>query len=251
MSPRSPRFGLLGSLQLVRDGQVVPVRAAKHRTLLAVLAVNANRPVPVERIAEELWQDEEPKSPRKTLQGYVWRLRGMLGDGLLTWGNCYELRTGAGQIDAVRFEELLGSGRKALLAGHLQAAVDRLRSALALWRGPVLADVPATPLISAYSHRLEEMRLLATEAAIEADLRRGRHADVIPALRELTAGHPLRETPRAQLMLALFRSGRQTEALAVYAELRALLVGDQGLEPGMDVRRLHQRILESDATLHL
>ncbi|GAA4220484.1 DNA-binding SARP family transcriptional activator [Streptosporangium album] len=245
------RFGLLGPLQVLRgDGEIL-VPAPKHRAVLAILAINAGRPVSVERIIEELWQGVEPKFARKTLQGYVWRLRRVIGGDLLTRGGCYELRGAPQETDAARFERLLADGRGALLARDPARAHRRLGAALALWRGPALADVPASPMISAYADRLEEARLMACEAALEADVELGRHAEVIPALREFTAAHPLREFSQALLMLALYRSGRQCEALTVYGRLRALLIAEQGLEPGMAVRRLHQRILTADPGLDL
>lgn len=246
------RLGLLGPLQLHRCGAEIAVPAAKHRALLAILAINANRPVQVDRIIGELWQAEEPKSARKTLQGYVWRLRGLLGKcALRTTGSGYELLSETGSIDAVRFEALAEEGLAALRYGDAEQAGRLLRQALALWRGPALADVPAAPSVFAYVSRLEEARLMATEGLVEADLALGRHAEAVPVLRELVAEHPLREGLRAQLMLALLRSGRQAEALGVFAELRELLIEDQGLDPGRAVAELHRRILAGDATLHL
>ncbi|GAA4863965.1 AfsR/SARP family transcriptional regulator [Kitasatospora terrestris] len=247
---RTTRLGLLGPLRLCRQGTEIAVPAPKHRALLALLAINANRPVQVDRIIGELWQDREPKTARKTLQGYVWRLRTLLGPGALhTTGNGYELRAAADAIDAVRFGMLAERGRAELLAGRPEQAARLLRPALGLWRGPALADVPVAPGAYAYASRLEEERLTATEWLIEAELALGRHAEAVPVLRELVVGQPLREGLRAQLMLALFRSGRQAEALAEYGELRALLREEQGLDPGRAVSELQARILAGDAGL--
>ncbi|WP_354642267.1 AfsR/SARP family transcriptional regulator [Kitasatospora camelliae] len=243
---------LLGPLRLRSAGTPVAVPAPKHRALLAILAINANRPVGVDRIISELWQADEPQSARKTLQGYVWRLRGLIGKSALsTTGDGYELHSAADAIDAVRFQRLTDAGRTALRAGDAETAARQLREALGLWRGPALADVPAAPTVYAYASRLEEGRLTAAEWLVDAELGLGRHAEVVPELRELVARHPLREGLRAQLMLALFRCGRQAEALALFGELRDLLVEDQGLDPGRAVTELHRRMLAGDPTLHL
>ncbi|MFJ9518262.1 BTAD domain-containing putative transcriptional regulator [Kitasatospora sp. NPDC101801] len=246
------RFGLLGPLQLRCDEREIELSAAKQRALLALLAINVNRPVQVDRIIAELWQADEPESARKTLQGYVWRLRGLLGKGAVrTTGSAYTLLTEAGSIDAVRFETLAESGRAALRTGDHGQAGRLLRGALELWRGPALVDVPLGPSVFGYVSRLEEARVLAAEGLVDAELALGRHAEVLPGLRGLVAEHPLRERLRAQLMLALLRDGRQAEALAAYGELRDLLIEDQGLDPGRAVTELHRRILAGDPTLHL
>ncbi|GAA1157034.1 DNA-binding SARP family transcriptional activator [Kitasatospora gansuensis] len=250
--PAGARLGLLGPLQLHCGGTEIALPAAKHRALLALLAINANRPVQVDRIIAELWQADEPESARKTLQGYVWRLRGLLGKrAVRTTGSGYELLAEAGSVDATRFETLAEAGRAALRTGDAGEAVRLLRGALELWRGPALADVPLGPGVFAYVSRLEEARLMAVEGLIDAELALGRHAEVVPALRELVAEHPLRERLRAQLMLALLRGGRQAEALAAYGDLRERLIEDQGLDPGRAVTELHRRILAGDAALHL
>ncbi|BFV57383.1 hypothetical protein KCMC57_up24870 [Kitasatospora sp. CMC57] len=245
-------IGLLGPLRLHCGGAEIALPAAKHRALLALLAINANRPVQVDRIIAELWQGHEPESARKTLQGYVWRLRGLLGrQAVRTVGSGYELLTEAGAVDATRFEALAAAGRAALRTGEAGEAARLLRGALELWRGPALADVALGPCVFAYVSRLEEARMMAAEGLVDAELALGRHAEVLPGLRELVAEHPLRERLRAQLMLALLRGGRQTEALAAYGELRERLIQDQGLDPGLAVTELHRRILAGDAALHL
>ncbi|MGW0195122.1 AfsR/SARP family transcriptional regulator [Nonomuraea sp. NPDC003201] len=228
---------------------VISIPAPKHRAVLAVLAINFGRPVPADRIIEELWQGSEPKFARKTLQGYIWRLRRVLGEYLITQGGGYELRETPHATDAARFERLLADGQTALRAHDPELAHKRLGAALSLWRGPALVDVPAGPLVQAHANRLEEARLLAVQATLEADVELGRQTVVIPVLRELTAAHPLREPLHALLMLALYRSGRQVEALSVYAGLRATLINELGLEPGRAVQELHRRILAADPAL--
>ncbi|MBT2232157.1 AfsR/SARP family transcriptional regulator [Nonomuraea sp. NEAU-A123] len=246
---RGARLSLLGPLQVVRGDGVVPITAPKHRAVLAILAINAGRPVSADRIIEELWQGSEPKFARKTLQGYVWRLRRVLGEDLRTRGGFYELGGPALETDATRFQGLLAEAQQAIRARQLEPARGLLGAALDLWRGPALADVPASPMIQAHADRLEEARLLAVEVRLKADVELGHQATVIPELRELTATHPLHEPLHALLMLALYRSGRQAEALSVYTGLRAALISEQGLEPGMTVRELHQRILTTDPAL--
>ncbi|NUW39381.1 AfsR/SARP family transcriptional regulator [Nonomuraea rhodomycinica] len=243
------RLGLLGPLQVVRGDGPVAITAPKHRAVLAILAINAGRPVSAERLTEELWQGSEPAFARKTVQGYVWRLRKVVGDVLRTRAGSYELDGDAPESDAARFERLLADGRHALHERRPERARASLEAALALWRGPALADVPATPVVRAHADRLEEARLLALEAVLEADIELGATAAALPRLRELTRVHPLRESLHALLMLGLYRSGRQAEALAVYGALRATLVAEHGLEPTPAVRDLHRRILAADPAL--
>ncbi|MCC5575798.1 AfsR/SARP family transcriptional regulator [Microtetraspora sp. AC03309] len=243
------RLGLLGPLRLTLDGNVTPVPAPKHRAVLAILAINMGRPIPAERIIEELWQGAQPAFARKTLQGYVWRIRHLVGGHLVTRGSGYELRAVPGETDATCFEGLVAEGRRASRMGEHARARGRLASALRLWRGPALADVPASPMILAHAGRLEETRLLALEAEAEADLALGRQAEVVPRLRELIIAHPLRESLHALLMLSLYRCSRQSEALAVYSSLRETLIREQGLQPGRAVSELHRRILQADPEL--
>ncbi|MEV0144864.1 MULTISPECIES: AfsR/SARP family transcriptional regulator [unclassified Nonomuraea] len=243
------RLGLLGPLQVLRGDGAVAVTAPKHRAVLAILAINAGRPVSADRIAEELWQGSEPKFARKTLQGYVWRLRRLLGDDLRTRQGSYELSVTSEETDAARFERLLEDGRRAVRDRQLTQARARLEAALTLWRGPALADVPATPMVRAHAGRLEEARLMAVEAVLRTDVDLGRPAAAIPELRELTLTYPAREPLHALLMLALYRAGRPAEALSAYGVLRATLIADHGLEPGRPVQELHRRILAADPDL--
>jgi DNA-binding SARP family transcriptional activator len=246
------RVAILGPMRITRSGRTQEISAAKIRAVLALLAIEPNRPIQADRLVAELWPGCEPQAPRKTLQGYIWRLRRMLGRGQLrTTSGGYQLVSERENVDASWFEELVRVGRHQLSAGRPAAARDHLCAALALWRGPALVDVPDVAGVGAYASRLEETRLLATEARIDAELALGGHAEVVPPLLELTANHPVRETMHARLMIALFRCGRQADALAVYAELRASLVDGQGLEPSTALIQLHQRILAGDPHLEL
>jgi DNA-binding SARP family transcriptional activator len=246
-------FGLLGPLVVRRDGITVPVQRGNQRALLAALLLDANRAVATDQIAETLWGPSPPPSARVTIRNYVRRLRQAFGDAgrdrILTQPNGYLIRVGAGELDVARFEDLLRRARTATCDASWDAAAEAVGSALSLWRGTPLADVESDTLTSRQGPRLAEMRLQALETRIEAQLHLGRHADVIAELRHLAGEHPLREQLHALLMLALYRCGRQGEALAAYREARRQLVDDLGVEPGPALRELNQRILQSDPAL--
>ena len=237
-------FRLLGPLEVVEHGRVLELGSARQRALLAVLLLHANEVVSVDRLIDELWGRSPPATAGKILQVYVSRLRKELGDGrLLTRSPGYLLRADRTELDFARFEQLIAN---ADMADPL-AAASELRRALALSRGPPLADLEYEPFAQAEIVRLEELRWTALELRIDADLAAGRHADVIGELEALIAAHPLRERPRGQLMLALYRSGRQAEALEAYRRARRVLSGaSSGLEPGEELRRLEQAILHQD-----
>ena len=241
---------ILGPLEAVAEGRVVDIRGQKQRELLAILAVHANEVVSADRLIDELWGESPPASAVKTLQAYVSRLRKTLGGGsLTTHGHGYSLALAPGELDAERFATLLEEGRRALAAGEPDRAAGTLDAALALWRGPALADFTYASFAQPAIARLDELRLAAREERVEADLARGRHAEVIGELEQLVAQNPLRERPRAQLMLALYRSGRQAEALQVYQEGRRTLAEELGLEPSQALQRLERQILEHDPAL--
>lgn len=245
-------FRILGHLDVRNGDQVVELASGKQRALLALLILNANETVPTDRIVEELWGERSPQTAPKVIQNHVSQLRRGLGDGLLvTEGSGYRLRVEQGTLDVDRFEALLAEGRNALERGDADAAAELLREALALWRGSPLADVAFEPFAQAEIARLEERRAAAVEERVEADLVLGRHADLVAELESLIAKHPLRERLRGQLMLALYRSGRQSEALSAYQEARGTLVGELGIEPGRPLRDLHQAILNQDPGLEL
>ena len=191
-----------------------------------------------------------PASAAKTVQAYVSNLRRALGDGVLvTRGHGYMLQTGRGQVDVDRFEVLVDAGRTALGEGDARGASDRLREALTLWRGPPLADFAYEPFAQAEAARLEEERLAALEDRIDADLALGRHAALVGELEALVLEHPLRERLQGQLMLALYRSSRQADALERYQQARRKLTDELGIEPGQELQELERAILNQDPEL--
>ena len=243
-------FRILGPLEVSSDTGDVQLGGAQKRALLAVLLLHANEAVSVERLVDELWPESPPKTAEKTVRVYVSQLRNALDDGRLErHGRGYMLRLDGDDLDAARFEALLTEGRDQLAAGEPDRAAVTLTNALALWRGPPLADFAYEPFAQTAIARLEQRRLVCLEERIEADLALARHEDVIAELEALVRDHPLRERLRGQLMLALYRSGRQAEALEVYRDGRRLLVDELGIEPGEELRRLERAILEQDASL--
>jgi DNA-binding SARP family transcriptional activator/Tfp pilus assembly protein PilF len=249
------QFGLLGPLVVRRGETVVSVRAGKQRAVLAALLLNANRVVPVDELAEMLWGTAAPPSARVTVQNNVARLRKALGDDdrarIGTQPRGYVISVADGELDMNRFEALLGTARQAARSGSWDTAAADSRAALALWRGEPLADVESELLAVREVPRLADLRLQAVETRIEADLHLGRHAEVTGELRQLTAVHPLRDHLHALLMLALYRAGRQAEALTAYQAARRVLIEELGTEPGPELRSLHQQILVADPALDL
>jgi DNA-binding SARP family transcriptional activator/streptogramin lyase len=243
------QFRLLGRVEAVRDGERVDIGTRKQRAVLALLLLNANRVVSTERLIDELWGGSPPESARSALQVYIAGLRKALGRDsriLRTTPPGYVLEVERGAVDLERFAELRDEAWAA--AGPEQRAA-LLRDALSLWRDEPLADLVTEPFASAAVPQLEQLRLEALEQRIEADLDLGRHAALIAELEVLVAEHPYRERLRGQLMLALYRSGRQAEALETYREGRSLLSDELGLEPGHDLRGLHAAILRQDKSL--
>ena len=239
-------FRVLGPLEIRRDGVVLEVRGSKRRAVLAVLVLHANEVVRTDRLIDDLWGEAPPANALASLRNHVSRLRKELGaDVLVTkpWG--YVLRADPDAIDLCRFERLLAESKP--LPVQERAAI--LSEALALWRGPALADIADEPALAADVLRLNELRLAATEQRIDADLELGRHEDVVPELETLIAEQPLRERLRGQLILALYRSGRQAEALETYRETRRVLVEELGIEPGPELRELERAILRQDPAL--
>ena len=247
-------FCILGPLEARADDRLLPVRGGKQKALLALLLLHANEVVSSERLVDELWPDEPPESGLTALQVRVSQLRKSLevaGDPppIVTRAPGYLVQVESDQLDLLRFERLAAQARGAFEKGDPNAAADRLRSALALWRGPALADLAYESFAQAAIVRLEELRLAALEQRIEADLALGRHADVVGELEALVGEHPLRERLRRQLMLALYRSGRQAEALEAYRAARQALVEHVGIEPGSALRELETAILRQDQSL--
>jgi DNA-binding SARP family transcriptional activator len=241
-------FRILGPLEAEADGRRLTVGGTKQRALLAVLLLNANRVVPTERLIDELWDDEPPDTARKAVQVYVSKLRRLLGaDVLVTRSPGYLVQLEPGMLDLDRFEALRQDARKADPAD----AADKLREALALFRGRPLADFAQERFAQGEISRIEELRLDALEERIEVDLRLGRHAELVGELDALVNEHPLRDRLCRQRMLALYRCGRQAEALEAYQAERRALVEELGIEPGRELRELHQRILNQDPALEL
>ena len=245
---------LLGPLEVVDQGRLISLGRGKHRALLALLLLHANDVVPTDRLIDELWGEAPPPTAGKIVRNYVSSLRKAFGaeQELLqtrAFGYCPVL--GTATLDSAHFEQLVEAGRRALVEGDPTRAASLLREGLALWRGPPLADFSYEAFAQGEIGRLEELRLGALEERIDADLRLGRHAELVAELEHLVGEHPLRERLRGQLMLALYRSGRQAEALATYQEGRRALVSELGLEPGRALQELERGILAQDESLDL
>ena len=203
-------YRILGPLLVSREGGPVALGGRRNRELLSVLLLRANEVVSSDRLVEALWSGAAPDNPRKAVHVYVCRLRKTLGDDVLeTRTPGYVLHVEKGQLDVWRFEHLAARGRRALGAGDPARATTSFRHALALWRGPALADVMYEPFAQAEAARLEELRLCCVEGRVEADLALGRHAELVGELEALIDRHCTRERPRGQLMVALYRSGRR------------------------------------------
>jgi len=244
-------FRILGPLEVRSEHGAVALAGRKPRAVLAVLLLNANEPVSPERLAVALWGEDAPAGAAKTVQVHVSRLRKALGDPdiVTTTPAGYRLRLDGAELDADRFERHVEDGCRALAAGQPEQAGTILREALALWRGPPLADLAFEPFAQPEIARLEEQRLSALEVRVEADLAAGRHAALVGELQQLVGLHGTRERLAGQLMLALYRCGRQTEALGAYRDARRMLVAEVGVEPGPGLRDLHEAVLRQDASL--
>src|SRR5919106_253479 len=243
---------VLGRVDALVDGRAVPLRGSKQRAVLAMLALSANRTVGADELIDGLWGEEPPASAAKNVQLYVSQLRKALaagGDGasIVTHGRGYELRLPEDAVDATRFERLVEEAARE--SANDAAASGVAGAALELWRGAPLADVAAEPFAAAEIGRLEELHLRAVELAIDAELAAGRHDEVIAQLEELIAEEPLRERLHAQRMLALYRAGRQSDALDAYRRARETLVEQIGVEPGPELQRLQAAILDQDPSL--
>ena len=248
-------FGLLGPLTVSDGARPVAVSAPRQRVLLATLLLSAGRVVSVDTLAEVLWDGEPPAGARGAMHSAIQRLRSALGPagaGLIgTRPPGYVLQLGDSGFDVREFEVLAARGRAAAQAGAWAQAAGLLREALGLWRGEALADVPSQLLRQREAPPLEDLRLQVLGARIDADLALGRHGEVVAELRQLVAAHPLWEHFHAQLMLGLYRSGRQGDALAAYQDVRRVLAGELGVDPGPELRLLQQQILAADPALVL
>ncbi|MBL1087693.1 AfsR/SARP family transcriptional regulator [Streptomyces actinomycinicus] len=251
---------VLGALNVRENGVCVTPTAPKPRRVLALLALHADQVVSVATLTDELWGSTPPRSAKTTLQTYVLQLRDLIGgaleqgraadgrartakDVLVTVQGGYLLLSGGGTSDVREFERLTALGYEAMAIGDFQGAARQLRQALDLWSGPAFADVQAGAQLRTEARRLEESRLCALDRRIEADLRLGRHRDLLAELTVLVGRYPTHETLRGQYMLALHGSGRRSEALETYQNLRATLVRELGLEPSADLRRIQRQIL--------
>jgi DNA-binding SARP family transcriptional activator/streptogramin lyase len=245
----------LGPFDVVEADESVAVGGGRQRALLAILALNAGEVVPVGRLIDDLWPGHPPDSAPNTLQAYVSRLRKAMrpvrrdAEAILFEHGGYRLDVSRDEIDAHRFRGLVEEGDRQARAGNAEQAASTLRDALALWHGPPLADFAYEPFAQAEIARLNELRLAALESRIDADLECGRHAALVPELEALVNEHPHREGFRRELMLALYRSGRQGEALEVYTDTRARLDADLGVEPAPELRELQHAILTQDPVL--
>jgi DNA-binding SARP family transcriptional activator len=248
-------FGILGPLEARRDGEELSLGGRNQRAVLALLLLQANQVVSIERLAEELYGEATPVSAVTQVHRQVSELRRVLdpeegeSSAIETRPPGYLIRVAPGALDLQRFEGLAELAAAAMDAGDPRAAAEPLRTALGLWRGGALADLAYESFAQAPIARLEELRLAATEARIEAELALGRDSAVVPELRELAGAHPLRERLRELLMVALYRSGRQVEALDLYRSTRSELVETFGVEPGPGLQQLEQAILRQDPEL--
>ena len=248
-------FRILGPLEVVDAHGPVDLGPPKQRALLAILLLHRNEAVSAERLIDLLWGGRPPETAHKGLQIYVSQLRKALEPApragaphriLVTRPSGYLAAIAPGQLDLDAFEAGVATARDALSDGRNEEASDALDEALALWRGPPLADFTFESFAQADIARLAELRLVAVQDRLTADLALGRHAELVGEIEGMVKEHPLRERLRAQLMLALYRSGRQAEALEAYQSARAALVEELGIEPGRELRDLHQAILQQD-----
>lgn len=240
---------ILGPLEVREDGRALDLGGPRPRALFTILLLHLGEVVSADRLVDEIWGERPPRSAGHLLHVYISNLRKEVGSCLVTVAPGYRLELDPDEVDARRFERLAREGAELLAAGEAERASATLREALELWRGQALADVAYDGLTKSESARLEELRLSAIEARIDADLALGRGAELVGELGALTAANPYREHLRAQLMLALYRSGRQADALAAYQDARRTLVDQLGLEPSDELQELQRRILTRDPGL--
>ena len=244
------QFRMLGPIEALVDGRSAALGAPKQRALLALLLVNRRRVVTADQLVDGLWGENPPASAVQSLQVYVHGLRRALGgERIETAGRGYRVVVGEDELDVDRFERALERGRAALEAGRADDALDELRDALAIWRGPALADLPEETRRAAEAERLDELRLTALELRLDAELATGRHDAVVAELETLTAEHPYHERFLRQRMLALYRCGRQADALEIYRDARRILADELGLEPSPATQELEGAILRQEPSL--
>jgi DNA-binding SARP family transcriptional activator len=243
-------FRILGAVEVWTSEGWAKIGAAKQRSVLATLLLRPGEPVSADVLIDEVWPGKPPARASNLVSVYMYHLRRQIGDPdgrvLVTRAPGYQVVLGPGALDADRFSGLVADGRQALADGEPDRAAGLLTEALGLWRGPALADVPATPLVAAEADRLAESRVEALELRAEANLACGRHAEVVPEVRRLLADHALREKLWALLMRALYGSGRQAEALEAYEQARNKIADELGVDPGAELRQLYHQILNAD-----
>ena len=246
-------FRILGPLEVDDDGRALELGGARQRALLAILLLRRGQVVSPDRLIEDVYGGRPPATAAKSLQAHISRLRRALApeQRLQTRGGGYVLEVREDELDVDRCRRLLAQARRALADGRPDVAVEPLAAALALWRGAPLADLAYEVFAQEEIARLDELRLDCREERLEAELALGRHAEVRSELEQLVAAHPLRERLRGQLMLALYRAGRQAEALGVYQAGRRALVEELGIEPGRALQQLERSILNQDPELEL
>ncbi|HYQ68760.1 AfsR/SARP family transcriptional regulator [Actinophytocola sp.] len=244
------RFQILGPLRVATGSGWTGVRARQQRLVLAILLIESGKVASTDRLMSELWGDRPPSSALNTVQAYVMRLRRLLGDAagalLVTEGSGYRLMTTDDDVDSRVFTQLVRAGQQSLSAGRLSTATEQLGRAETLWRGPALSEVADTPAVAAEAAQLERLRLVAVETRMSVELGLGRHADVVGELARWVNAHPLVEGLRGQLMLALARCGRRSEALAAYQQGHTLLDDELGIPPMRELAELHQTILAGE-----
>ncbi|MEV7097913.1 BTAD domain-containing putative transcriptional regulator [Amycolatopsis sp. NPDC051045] len=242
---KSLRFRVLGPLEVVVDGAVVPVNATKQRVLLAMLLLSANSLVSADDLVDQLWDQDPPRGARATLQTYVQRLRRVIGeaDRIITMASGYRIRVESGELDLDRFRELVDRARQ---VRDPRQRAEILREALSHWRGEALADTPSDLLRTIHAPRLEHEKLTAQEAFFDAGLQLGRHRELVNELQAAASAAPLRERLHGQLMLALYRSGQQVEAFSVYHRIKEALADEVGVDPGAGLQQVHEQILMRD-----
>jgi DNA-binding SARP family transcriptional activator len=240
-------FAILGSLEAAASGTPIPITAPKQRAVLATLLIDANNDVPVDRLTQYVWDGRPPVAAQTTLQSYIYRLRQLLRPirdvELQTSSASYMLQVDPGKVDVWAFKNHVAEAREKAFHGDLQESVRSLRKGLSLWRGDALAGVPGE-FIQQEAGFLTDERIAAYEDLFSAEIALGNHRKIIPELQKVVSIYQFHETLRAQLMLALYRSGRQAEALQAYGLVRRKLRNDLGIEPGPELQELHKSILE-------
>ncbi|HEV3472268.1 MAG TPA: BTAD domain-containing putative transcriptional regulator, partial [Actinomycetota bacterium] len=248
------KFRILGPFDVERDGRSIRLGGRKQRTLLAYLVLRSNKVVTNSQLVDALWSEDPPNTATQTIHVYVSQLRKALdsddsGAHLVTEGAGYVLRAAPDNIDLTNFEATVKDAKATIKRGAVDEAAALLRRAISMWRGPALGELATEQALRADAARLDEMRRSVMEELVDIELSLGRHAEVVGELRSLVADDPLREGFRAQLMLALYRQGRQAQALEVYEETRRLLADELGIDPSRDLKMLHEKVLRQDPSL--